>query len=64
VIYFLFGGKQRGTILILGYASTKRLRNPALLKLKPFIIEVKVCVCCSKLYSVFSSQGFTKLFDR
>ncbi len=27
---FLFGGTQRGTILIWGYASTKRLRTPGL----------------------------------
>ncbi len=29
-VQFLYGGKQSGTILIWGYATTKRLRTPAL----------------------------------
>ncbi len=41
-IHFWFGGTQRGTILIWGYTSTKRLRAPALLH---FLVQA----CCTRI---------------
>jgi hypothetical protein len=43
-IKFVFGGTHRGTTLIWGYASTKRLRTPALkIFILNLIIKVENC---------------------
>jgi hypothetical protein len=44
------GGTQRGTILIWGYASTKRLRTPALTHLNHQLLLVILLVKVNKSY--------------